>query len=290
MRKVYLVLIFILFMVPEYLFSQEGDGILLRYSYPEGKKLVFKNSKSIDMAHDLGNIIIMNESTTIEQLAESENENIFSFSIEVSKIKGSSYVGRELKVGKEYNQLAGRKFIITVTDDGKVTEVVTPSLDDIKSDKEKKVIESLIDNMELDFKNALFVLPEEPVSVGHEWTTSEEDKVDYNVENLEGGYITNNEFKIKKEKKKDGFKCFEIEGKHQVSVNLLFNFGEFSMVLEGNGEMKSKQLFDYERGIMQKTEMKGTTEVQMMFIGIPEAQPAGVISEISFKRELKKIE
>ena len=288
MKKFLFLLISVLFIYQGPILTQEKDGILLRYKYPENKKLTYNNENWVEIGISRSHVKIMRKMTTEEQLTIATDEGGSNLSVLISDIDGSAMVGNRLTVGKIIRNLKGEEFRYSLSPTGEISGIVYPSMAKARTEKEMEYLEHIISEIELDLSRFHFQLPEKPVKVGDSWSSTFKSGDEYKSGETDTDFITTNNFTVKKETKKSGFKCFEIEVKSNVEAQLPLNLGEYSIIYKGSGNTESEIVFDYERGLLIKYESKGTLNVNIE--GYPNPVLDKVIYELKLKRELKDID
>jgi hypothetical protein len=106
----------------------------------------------------------------------------------------------------------------------------------------------------------------------------------------EGNTQLSSAYTIKAARKKDGYGCFEVEEKSQITSRAFYSFGDLSVITDGTGTVAGKWVFDYDRGLIHYYEARAKMDTQSIPVGGTNANPIASTLTATTKRELKAIE
>lgn len=290
LRNALLIIVLFMGMTLLFLKSQGADLVQLRYNYPEGKNLIYKFEEWSDMERPDGTVKNISEFISTEQFKSDDKSGPLRISVVLSDTKESTQLYGQIIMRNEIGIIAGEQFLFDLAPNGTITKFTPPSVEKFILKHDLEALEIMMSNLKLSFSDFYPRLPNNPVKVGDSWTAEDEINLDYPSLEIQGKGLESRVFKVKNEKKKDGFGCFSIDEKTQLTLKAVFNFIKFMVVVEGTGTKKGEFLFDYERGLAQKYEASYKMDAQAMILGEPDVKPIKSKFEYWYKRELKKIQ
>jgi len=272
------------------LLAEDGGGVLLKYAYPPGKQAVYKHKDRVQMNLGGTTAEMISEYKTTERLARAEESGSFGVAVVLSDISESTLVSSHLIQREVMALLAGDEFGFSLSPNGTVSDFWPPSMKKVYAG-DRDAMQATITNLEVGYASLFPELPDRPVGVGDSWSSEREYRVTYDVlGGIEGSVLLSSTHRVKKAKRKDGSRCFEIEDVTQIASRGYLNFGEISVVSEGSGTIKGKWLFDYETGLVRKHETKAKISAQSIPVGVEDAEPLESHYTAWSKRELVAIE
>ena len=316
----YSVVLLILLACPGFVGAQEGGGVVLKYAYPSGKELEFKNSASVELSlielevhqqeewqfldqlvgstmqpasRDITKYIRWSsEWKSREKLAEARGDTAQDVSVVFKDAYESMKIDEKLvKSMRSKNvipTMVDRPFQFSVTPGGDITGYTPPAVDDVVATERLRLRAT---GAHLELMYALFFpeLPGKPVKVGDTWTSEREISTLYRTMAVDGKMRLSSTYTVKKATKKGGSQCFEIEGKSQVTAHCLRMFGDFSVETDEEGTAEGKWLFDYDQGLIRKYEVTASLDATSVPIHLPNGQKVESKVKTYCKRELKKV-
>jgi len=296
MRARLLILLLFCLLLPELLFAEGQQPVLLRYRYPEGKKLIYQSKSSVNMSRQGLSIQSLSDRKVTETLVETLEGGEMRISVVFSDLQESVLIGSKLVPQAEQAMLEGKPFECGLTPRGEPTDFVPPSYEGVPLSQEKAMM-LLVANLELEYMSSTMQFPEHPVKIGDSWTSERQSKIQYDYETLgfnatfeEGSLTISSTFRIQKAKKNKGTWCFEIKQEADFTIHVAEVVGDLEIVSKGSGKADGKWLFDYERGLTCKYEVKQELESQSTIVGDTEPEPRGTKVKVYTKLELKKVE
>ena len=296
MRSRLFILVSFCLLLPELLFAEGQEPVLLRYRYPEGKKLIYQSKSSLNMSLPGSHIQALADLKITEELAETRESGEMRISVVFSDVHASVLIGSRFAPQTEQAVLEGRPFEYGLTPRGEPADFVPPSYEGVPLSQEKAMMLQVA-NLELICMSSTKQFPEHPLKVGDSWTSERQSKIHYDYESLgikatfeEGMLTISSTYRIKKAKKNDGYWCFEIEEDSKVTTLMAEVFGDQELVTEGSGKVEGKWLFDYERGLTRKYEAKQELESKSTIAGETEQESLNTKRKEYTKMELKEVE
>lgn len=259
--------------------AQGPKPVLLRYSHPAGKRLIYEIKSTMDI-NSLGKtykfLVKMKE---IYQLQNAKKDGFLNLLLELTDVQESYYISSRLFRGDHYNLLKG-KYSFSLSPKGIISDFAYFASENSRAGR-KHPSEFALVTFDMDYFNQFPILPDHPVTVGDSWTSERTIKRMLLSKGFEMKISDSSTFHIKKETSKDGFGCFEIEMVSQTTGHMLKELGDILMVMDMDGKYKTNILFDYERGIIRRLKSEG----KFYFIGAP----FGMRDEIGYESKQEMV-
>jgi len=278
------------------LFAQETGAVQLRYRYPPDKAIVYEEHVRMRVEYQ------QNSERRIDTQSRSSHDLIFTLRLAgttdsggqkltwvPSDIQETVYVSYDLRRKNFLGRLADEVFAFTLSPLGTISDYTPPSYRKFRKKYTRREVEDVARQVELTLY-CLPRLPEQPVGVGDSWKEEHTYPFKYRSRGPGGTIQLSREFTVKKERKEDGMRCFEIEEKSVITTLETAPQDGRLFQLQKTDTRTGKWIFNIEAGLTQKYEAKYhlLTTMTELETGDPERMETSVNG--SYKIELKGIE
>jgi len=238
----------------------------LVYKPEVGSKFTILSSSDFEQSVDMmGQEMVTTSITETENIFETksiDDEGNINFEVEFKvynqSVKNPQFGDRDI----DFSELIGKKVNITITKKG--NPILYEGFEDLPAIAGAMQGASA-ESFKRGFDNVFPKLPEEAKKIGDSWTKKEEDVVPQGAFDL--NTITNTEYTIAEEVKKDGFDCLKIDYKVTVSISGTGEQQGQQMALEMDGEGEGTLFFAYKKGMFLSRESSNLMEGTIMVSG-----------------------